>query len=485
MNNYSQCNFFPVWMVWFVAAAVLVISSSCGLSGRPQTQSIGDLGYFEYRAPRTPITGVVIVAPYGGSRPQAAILARQIADSTGAGLVIAYGFKSRRVSVAQPVTRTHAARAIHADWARRGSVFREFKQVLRQVSDGEVDLYIELRIQDARTGSPELQVASSGFTFEEAKAIKEFYSAAFDVVSETKAMEKLPLSIDLIDPIGTDAWGIRHHGALMVTEKGLSLGIPKEFLEGKDLTLFGEVLSVWLHEVTRLLRAEPRGLPRIEVKLTDFGRLDSIPSRAGRKGIVIGAPHGSYDAYTAEIVTQLALYTGFSAVIARGFTPTECGDGRRINVNRPTERHVSASEREFETERARKTYEQFKSSVKSAAKGSLELYVDIHHNNGSRIEVATVGLSREEALIIKNAYRSARDQIRADRSDVVAVELAIEPLDELEVGAWAAKSNGILSVASRSLHFELPAHVVASAQQREMYTRVLAQLIRNLPAPVN
>jgi hypothetical protein len=271
----------------------------------------------------------------------------------------------------------------------------------------------------------------------------------------------------------------------MVTEKGLSLGIPQEFLDGKNLALFGVILSVWVDEITRLLHAGPRALPRIEVKLTDFGRFDSVPSRAGRKGIVIGAPHGSYDAYTAEMVTQLALRTGLATVIARGFTPTECGDGRRIDVNRPTERHVALSEREFETQRARKTYEQFKESVLSAAKGDLDLYIDIHHNSGSRIEVATVGLSREEAQTIKNAYRAARDRMLAGRSEAVAVELAIEPLDELEVGAWAAKTNGILSVTARSLHFELPAHVVASARQREIYTRVLAQLIKDLPAPVN
>jgi hypothetical protein len=215
----------------------------------------------------------------------------------------------------------------------------------------------------------------------------------------------------------------------------------------------------------------------------ELGRFDTIPSRARRRGLVIGAPHGSYDAYTAGIAKQLAFQTGWAAVIARGFTPTESGDGRRINVNRPTERHVSLSEREFETERARAAYEQFKTSVLSAAGGNLELYIDIHHNDGSRIEVATVGLSKEEARVIKKAYRVARDQALLGRPEIAVVELAIEPLDELEVGAWAAKTHGILSVAPRSLHFELPAPVIvmASDRQREIYTGVLAQLIGNLP----
>jgi hypothetical protein len=266
--------------------------------------------------------------------------------------------------------------------------------------------------------------------------------------------------------------------------------IPEQFIPKRDLTIYSEVLAAWIEEITRLVYENPRAVPQIEVKLMDLGRFDSIPSRAGAAGGVIGAPHGSYDSYTAGIVKQLAFRTGLAAVIARGFTPTETGDGRRINVNRPTERDVSLSEREFETARARATYEQFKSAVLSAAGGHLDLYIDIHHNNGSRIEVATVGLSKEEARAVKNAYRTVRDQALAEHPDISRVELAIEPLDVIEVGAWAAKTNGILTLASRSLHFELPANpVISSARQREIYTLVLARLIRKLPAalrgPVN
>jgi hypothetical protein len=121
--------------------------------------------------------------------------------------------------------------------------------------------------------------------------------------------------------------------------------------------------------------------------------------------------------------------------------------------------------------------------VLSAAGGNLDLYIDIHHNNGSHIEVATVGISKEEARVVKMAYRAVRDQALAGRADIPMVELAIEPLDVIEVGAWAAKNNGILAVAKRSLHFELPADaVISSARRRDVYTSILGQLLRNLPA---
>ena len=64
----------------------------------------------------------------------------------------------------------------------------------------------------------------------------------------------------------------------------------------------------------------------MEVTVMDFGRLDLIPSRKGIAGVVIGAPHGTYDEYTAEIVEQLGYRTGLATVIARGFSHA----GRRL-----------------------------------------------------------------------------------------------------------------------------------------------------------
>jgi len=51
------------------------------------------------------MAGVVIGAPHGGTAPGTAALARLISDRAGAGFVAAYGFKSKQVSVEQPVVR--------------------------------------------------------------------------------------------------------------------------------------------------------------------------------------------------------------------------------------------------------------------------------------------------------------------------------------------------------------------------------------------
>lgn len=87
-----------------------------------------------------------------------------------------------------------------------------------------------------------------------------------------------------------------------------------------------------------------------------------------------------------------------------------------------------------------------------AAQGDIKLYFDIHQNGGQRIEVATVGISKEDARFVKNTYLRLRDKALAGRSDVAVTEVAIEPLDEIEVGAWAAKGHGILAVVKQGLH---------------------------------
>jgi hypothetical protein len=107
--------------------------------------------------------------------------------------------------------------------------------------------------------------------------------------------------------------------------------------------------------------------------------------------------------------------------------------------------------------RAQKVYHSFKEAVLGVSQNDLSLYIDIHQNGRqSAIEVATVGISRKEASLIKRRYREIRDRLLAYAPDVDSVDLLIEPLDNIEIGAWAAKAHGILSVVKKSLHVELP-----------------------------
>jgi hypothetical protein len=285
-----------------------------------------------------------------------------------------------------------------------------------------------------------------------------------------------------IEPLERISWrdsGVKHHGVLLIAEKGLNIRLPQSFSSNTGERVYAEILCRWIEQALVVLRDNPLGLPQVQVKLTELGRFELVDSKKSLSGVVIGSPHGSYDEFTAEMVKRLSYRTGFAAVIAKGFTPTETG-GARINVNRPTEKLPYSEEREIHSRRASETYRAFKDLVFDASNGDLELYIDIHqYNTDSKIQVATVGISQREAKIIKKIYRDVKEQILKRRPGIPAVDLLIEPLDEVEIGAWAAKAEGILRLSKKSLHFELPSQLVLmTSEAREIYTRILAALLR-------
>jgi hypothetical protein len=466
----------PLSMAWHIAAALLIIQSSLfACSAAPERiEKIGDLGHFEFRDAEPSATGVVVGVPQGAMEPDLARLAKMLSDRTGAGFFGAYGFESKRISVAEPVVQMFAG----ADRGARQSVFVEVKRALHELSHGDTHLYIELR--RGAPGNSEIQAVFSGFTAAEIKEIGRLYSVARES-ARAKQFAPLRLAVEPDDASANASWGLRHHGVLLLAEQGLSLRLPGRSLAPDFLAEQAQILAAWLRDISLLVGENPRGLPQMEVRLMGVGRFDVIPRTAKQPGVVLGAPHGSYDAFTAEFVVDAARRTGWAAVIARGFTPTETGDGRRINVNRPTERYVSIVHPELETERAQRVYEQYVLSVLRAAGAPLELYVEVHQNNGANIEVATVGISKDEAARIKHAYRRARHEMLMAHPHIRPVDLRIEPLDEIEVGAWPAKSSGILGRAARSLHFELPNGVMSFSERRRRYTAVLGSLFTALP----
>lgn len=266
----------------------------------------------------------------------------------------------------------------------------------------------------------------------------------------------------------------------MTAERGLNLRLPEILSADASQRAYRAILALWIAEAIAMARENPLRLPQIEVKLLDSGRIVSVPASGNQKGVVIAAPHGSADEYTAEMAKDLSHRTGLPAVIAKGFTPTEAG-GWRINVNRPTEKSFPGYFQGFEidSDRAKEVYQTFKDVVLQTAHGRLDLYIDIHQNGHQNdIEVATIGLTAGQARIIKNAYREIRDQALRNIAGITAVDLVIEPLDVVQIGAWATKGRGILGVAAKGLHFELPVNrLLVDSRTRDAYTSILASLL--------
>jgi hypothetical protein len=194
---------------------------------------------------------------------------------------------------------------------------------------------------------------------------------------------------------------------------------------------------------------------------------------------VIGAPHGTSDRGTEALGRDLARLTGFGLVAATGFSRVD-GGGRRYNVNRPTESVAGSPARlELETDAAARVYQQYRRAVEQAAQGPLRLYVEVHGNarpeSAGRMEIATVGLSREDAWRVKTLLELVRDARLRAGDGVPRLQIWIESLDPLWYTASAAKRAGVLGRSDRALHIELP--LAARTEFRQAYTEVLADFL--------
>jgi hypothetical protein len=223
-------------------------------------------------------------------------------------------------------------------------------------------------------------------------------------------------------------------------------------------------------------------------------QLDGLPGaiavQAGRPGLVIAAPHGTSDVRTGEIVTELGRRTGFGIVVASGFNlepDSRESPGRRYQVNRPFEGTPGrpASE-EAESDAARRVYQAYEQRVRDVAQGPLVLYVEIHGNNhrdaADRIEIATVGVDRDEAVRLRTLFELIRDAHLRARREAPRLAIFVEPANPLRYAASSAKRDGVLRLPRRALHVELPR--AARTDWREIYVDILADfLVQAVPLP--
>jgi len=483
MPQVSVGSILRVRSMTFVRLAVIttiLFTSGCSLPRPILQEHVQGLGRFEFREAADGLEGIVIGAPHGRTDRLSDSLAKSISDRTGAGLVIAYGFKSKRLSVTQPVAGFYPHLA-SLNPLQRGSVFRDYKRILRETAKGDLALYVGIHRSSESEVSDRIEVATSGLTFEEAGALKDAYMQIRDQLSSKQEVPMLRMSIEPLDRISWHAPGVKHHGILLFAEKGLNLRVPQMLSGELAEELYAEILSRWAVRAIEILRENSLRLPQIKVQRMDLGRLEMVEPRNRLPGVVIAAPHGSYDEYTAEVVKRVSHRARLAAIIAKGFTPTEA-EGWRINVNRPTEKTPYSEGFEPHSRRAARVYHAFKEIVFEACNRDLRLYIDIHqYSTDTKIQIATVGIPVAQARIVKMLYYEIRDRILAKEPNIPAVDLVIEPLDVVEIGAWAAKLEGILSLAKKSLHIEIPGHIAfATPEARAIYTQLLAALFQEV-----
>lgn len=209
----------------------------------------------------------------------------------------------------------------------------------------------------------------------------------------------------------------------------------------------------------------------------ELGEFEFLPTSTG---VLIAAPHGTYDANTALLAVEAARRLGAGYVVARRFTV-----GRtRINVNRPTEGAGLACAQEPRTARAKEVYGLYTGLVNTAAVGRpLRLYVEIHGNSDPRterqVEIATTGIDVGEARSARDEYPPTLARVREQVPGYPELALLVEPLDRVFFTASCAKSVGIFGtdLVPRVVHFEFP----RSARERdtlEATALLIAEIVR-------
>ncbi|NUO18539.1 hypothetical protein HUU59_03740 [bacterium] len=195
------------------------------------------------------------------------------------------------------------------------------------------------------------------------------------------------------------------------------------------------------------------------------------------EGIVVAAPHVSFDNWTEYFANRLAFDLNCGQVLARNFRDEDGGlipvsIGRHLHVNRPTEsKRKGGAERE--TPRAIAAFHKYRSALHDAGRiMPLALLIELHgHRKHESLEVATSGITESEAKALKDSY----EQLAS--TDLRLPKLAIEPLDTLHYNAKGAKAQGSLSpkVCRYGLHVEIPRVCRENEDARSRFRPVLSE----------
>lgn len=174
---------------------------------------------------------------------------------------------------------------------------------------------------------------------------------------------------------------------------------------------------------------------------------------------VLAAPHGGFDLHSEKLVRILSRRLSIGGVIAYHFRYPGIWDKLDliplyINVNRPTEGQYRDGKmiREWITSRAGRIYYEYQKALFRASgtnRPPVDLLVEIHaHNRTDFLEMATTGISEDEAAVIKEEIIKQLGYPR----------VKVEPVDEIYWKASMAKQFGAFrpEMTRVGIHLELP-----------------------------
>ena len=230
--------------------------------------------------------------------------------------------------------------------------------------------------------------------------------------------------------------------------------------------------------LTTLVAGRARAAVSLDETITDLEQLGRFEHVAGKPGTVVGVPHGTADSGTLEAGRILCKRLGAGGVLVTGFWDPETR--RRINVNRETEELIGQHSevlRQWKSPRAVAANARYTALVKETAQGPLKVFYELHSNHRTEfvdsIEVSTLGVTRGEAMRLKNAFLAARDRLGAD---VPRLAMHVSPVDKVTFPNYA-RATSISEVAAKGCAIEHPGRIFDHQPWRVAYGNCVADAI--------
>jgi len=212
-------------------------------------------------------------------------------------------------------------------------------------------------------------------------------------------------------------------------------------------------------------------------ELADVDRRGTFELALGRPGVVVGVPHGTPDVGTLEAGRIVRERLGVGGVFVTGFWDPQTRE--RINVNRPTEELIGEHSevlRQWASPRAVHVNGRYHALVEQAAQGPLQCFYEIHSNHNPRfvgsVEVSTLGVSRDEALRLKNAFLAGVEKLDGE---IPRLEMQVAPVDRVTYNY--EHSSSLARVAARGCVMENPGRIFERPPWRRAYAKLLAEAI--------
>jgi hypothetical protein len=212
--------------------------------------------------------------------------------------------------------------------------------------------------------------------------------------------------------------------------------------------------------------------------VTDLDRLGRFEHVVGKPGFVVGVPHGTADSGTLEAGHILCKRLGAGGVFVTGFWDPKTR--QRINVNRDSEELIGPNSevlRQWASPRAVAANARYTELVKETAQGPIKAFYELHSNHrkdvADSIEVSTLGVSRSDAMRLKDAFLAARDRLA---SDVPRVTMHVSPVDKVTFPNYANASS-ISKLSAKGCAIEHPGRIFDHQPWRVAYANCLADAI--------